>query len=123
MFGEAIKEVSDLFDHRLKEELQKLAGGARPVSSKQSIADVKRNVKHDASEPDARLLILILSASYIELCDKRGLQLVGKAHNAAVKHIVSVLQSPKRKTRVEDALQLEKVKLKNEYFGSMDCLT
>ena len=73
MFGQAIKELSDLNDDILKAKLQELAGGYRTVSCEQALADVKRNVKLDATEPDARLRILMLSASYIELCEKMRL--------------------------------------------------
>ena len=39
------------------------------VSYDEAMADVKRNVLLDASEPDARIRVIMLQASYIELCD------------------------------------------------------
>lgn len=122
MFGSEVKVLSDLTDDILKAKLQQIAGRSRTVSVEQAFADVKRNVRMDASEPDARLRVMILSASYIELCEKRGWEFVEKAPKAAIKHIISIVQPPRLKTRMEDALQLERSDLKYDYFGFMEYL-
>lgn len=56
--------------------------------------DVKRNFRLDASEPDARLRILMLQTSYIELCEKRGWKFYETAQKSAVRHLITVLQPP-----------------------------
>ena len=64
----------------------------------------------------------MLSASYLELCEKRGWKFIDNAPKAAIKHIISVLQPPRLRTRMEDALQLERADLKDDYFGFMEFL-
>lgn len=104
VFGQNINEESDLSDEILKAKLQELTGGARKASSEQDLADLKRNVKLDAGETYSKLLVLMLSASYIELCDKRGWKFIENCQKTALKHIISVLQPPKLNTHVEYAL-------------------
>ena len=74
-------------------------------------------------EADARLRILMLTASYLEICERRGWKFVETSPKAAIKHIISVLQAPGLKTRMIDSLQLERADLKNDYFGFMDLLS
>ncbi len=64
----------------------------------------------------------LLQTSYLELCECRGWTLVEKAPKAAIKHLVAVLQPPALKSRVEDALRLEKNDLKDDFFGFADFL-
>ncbi len=64
----------------------------------------------------------MLQASYIEHCKRRGWDFANTAPKAAVKHIVAVLQPPALKSRVEDALRLEKNHLKDEFFGFSEYL-
>ncbi len=64
----------------------------------------------------------MLQTSYMELCELRGGTLFEKAPKAAIKHLISVLQPPALKTRVEDALRLEKNDLKDGFFGFADFL-
>ncbi len=40
------------------------------MSFDDALADVKRNIRLDVSEPDARLRILMLQTSYLELCQE-----------------------------------------------------
>ena len=72
IFGADVTDVTQLTDEKIKSKLETFAAGTKTVSEEEALADVKRNVRLDASEPDARLRIIMLSASYLELCDKRG---------------------------------------------------
>lgn len=122
VFGAEIKKVAELTDEIIKDKLDEIAGTSRSVSVESALADVKRNVKLDANEPDARLRILMLSASYLELCEKRGWNFIETSQKAAIKHIISVLRPAGLKQRMQDALELEKADLKHDYFGFMDFL-
>lgn len=62
----------------------------------------------------------MLSAFYLELCEKRGWKFVQNAPKSVIKHIISVLQPTGLNKRVNDALKLEKADLKSDYFGFMD---
>ncbi len=42
------------------------------MSFDDALADVKRNVRLEVSEPDARLRILMLQTIYLELCERHG---------------------------------------------------
>eukprot|EP00171_Calliarthron_tuberculosum_P007262 IDg7262t1 len=123
IFGIEVKEVSDLSDDIIKANIIKLSSGSKPVSAEEALADVKRNVRFDASEPDAKLRVLMLQASYIELCKKRGWKFYETAQKAAVKHIIAVLQPPQLKSRVEDALELDQHELKKDFFKFVNYLT
>ena len=92
------------------------------VSYDDYLADVKRNCTLDVSEPDARLRILTLQTSYIELCERRGWKFFETAQKAAIKHLCAVLQPPELKTRVVDALKLEKHDLEEDFFGFVEFL-
>ncbi len=59
-----------------------------------ALADVKRNVRLDVSEPDARLRILMLQTSYLELCERRGWTFVEKALKAAIISVLSCNRRP-----------------------------
>lgn len=122
-FVSDIKEVSDLTDGVLRSKIQSLATGPKAVSCEEALSDVKKNVRLDANEPHPKPRILMLSASYLELSEKRAWKFVETSQKAAIKHIISVLQPPKLKTRVQDALELEKADLKNDCFGSMEFLS
>ncbi len=61
--------------------------------------------------------MLMLQTSYLELCERRGWTFVETAPKAAIKHLVAVLQPPVLKSRVEDALRLEKNDVKDDSFG------
>ncbi len=65
----------------------------------------------------------MLQTSYFELCERRGWNFVEKALKSAIKHLVAVLQPPVLKSRVEDALRLEKNDLKDDFFSFADFLT
>ncbi len=77
-------------DDVIKNRLCNLVGGSKPVSLDDALTDVKRNVRLDVSEPDARIRILTLQTSYLELCERRGWTFVEKATKAAIKHLVAV---------------------------------
>ena len=97
-----------------------MAAGTKTVSAEEALADVKRNGRLDSSEPDARLRVMMMSASYLELCDKGGWKFVEKAPKAAIKQSISVLQPMRLKERIEDALELEQSDLEDKYFEFMD---
>ena len=122
-FGSDVKNVGDLTDEKIKSKLEDVSGCTRTVSVESTLNDVKAHVRLDVNEPDARLRILMLSASYLELCERRGWKFVETSPKAAIKHIISVLQPPGLKTRMIDSLQLERADLKNDYFGFMDFLS
>ena len=121
-FGAEIAVVSELTDELIKSKLEKVAGTSRSASVESAIADVKRNVELDSNEPDARLRIVMLSASYLELCGKRASNFVENSRKEGIKHIIFVVQPPRLKSRLEDALQLERADLKKDYFRFMDFL-
>lgn len=83
---------------------------------------MKRNVKLDANEPDAGSRIIILSASYLYIWEKKSWKFIDTIPKAAIKYIISVLKPPRLKSRIEDALQLERSDLKSDYFGFMEFL-
>lgn len=67
MLGSEIPHVTKLTDAISKEKLQDISGSSSSVSVEGSFGDGKRNVKSDTNEMDARLRIIILSVSYLEL--------------------------------------------------------
>jgi len=66
---------------------------------------------------------MMLSASYMEFCEKRGWNFIEKAPKVAIKHIISVLQPPQLKSRIQDAIELEKSSLEDKYFEFMEYLS
>ena len=76
----------------------------------------------DASEPDAKLRILMLQTSYIESCERRGWKFYENAQKAAIKQVCALLQPPELKNRVQDALKLEKNYLEDDFFAVMEYL-
>ena len=121
-FGSDVKDIGDLTDEKIKSKLEEISGCTQTVSVESALNEVKTHVRLDVNEPDARLRILMLSASYLELCERRGWRFVETSPKAAIKHIISVLQPPGLKTRMIDSLQLERADLKNNYFGFMEFL-
>ena len=122
IFGAEVKDVTDLTDSLIKSKLEELSGTSKSTSYEEALADVKRNCRLDSSEPDARIRILMLQTSYIELCERRGWKFYENAQKAAIKQICSVLQPPELKTRVQDAIKLEKYYLEDDFFGFMEYL-
>ena len=122
IFGADVKEETDLTDKIIKKKLLELSGASKSVSFEEALADVKRNCRLDASEPDAKLRILMLKTSYIELCERRGWKFYENAQKAAIKQICALLQPPELKNRVRDALQLEKNYLEDDFFAFMEYL-
>ncbi len=78
-FGQGYTDVNDLTYDVIKNRLCNLVGGSKPVSFDDALAYVKRNIRLNVSEPDARLRILMLQTSYLELCERRGWTFVEKA--------------------------------------------
>ena len=117
VFGAAIKEVSSLTDAIIKTTLTSLSSRGKIVDYEEVMADVKRSISLDASEPDPRLRIIILQTAYLDLCNHRGWNFVEKAPKAAVKHILSVIQPPELKNRLHNALKLEQSDLEEDFFG------
>ena len=107
-------------DVTLKAKSEEIAGKSKNVTVDQALAEVKRHIKLDANEPDARLRIMMLSASYLEQCEKRGREFFEKSQKAAMKQIISVLQPPRLKARMGDALELDRADLEKDYFGFME---
>ncbi|CAN8068627.1 unnamed protein product [Agarophyton chilense] len=122
VFGKDIKEVSQLTDEIIKEKLSALSSKGRAVSYDEVMADVKRSISLDASEPDAFLRIIGLQTAYLDLCDRRGWNFVDKAPKAAVRHILAVVEPPELKIRLHDALKLEKSELEDDFFGFCEFL-
>lgn len=91
MFGAEVTEVYQLTDDTSKVNLESFAVRTKAVSAKEALANVKKNVRLDASKLSARLRIKTLSHSYLELCNKRGWKFVEMAPKAAIKHIIFVL--------------------------------
>ncbi len=96
-----------------------LIGRSTPVSFDEAVADVKRI---NISEPDARLRILLLQTSYLELCERLSLTFVENTLKAAFENLVEVFKPPSFKLRVKDALRLETRDLKDDFFGFADLL-
>lgn len=122
VFSIDLKNLQDCTDDAIRTSLEEVSGRVRSVSVDADFADVKRHVKLDANESDARLRIVVLSASYLELCEKRGWDFLENSQEAAIKHIISVLQPVQLKKRMKDAIQFEKADLQGDYFGFMDYL-
>ncbi len=113
-FGEGFNYAVDLTDNVIKAKFTEFPSGSKPD---EALADVKRNVRLDNAEPDARVRILILQASYMEHCKRCGWDFVDNAPKSSIKHIFAVLQPPALKSGLEDALRLKKNHFKNDFFG------
>lgn len=72
IFGAQNTTIEQLSDNVIKARLESLASATKHVSFDEAMVDVKRNIRLDASEPDARLRVLMLQTSYVSLCEKRG---------------------------------------------------
>ena len=92
VFGAEVKTLEECTDAIIKTKLDHIAGIVRTTSVEAAFAEVKRYLKLDALEPDARLRIIMLSASYLELCERRGWNFVENTPEAVLKHIIWVLQ-------------------------------
>ncbi len=121
-FCEGFKNVSDVTDDAIKARLTEISSGSKPVSFDEVLADVKRNVRHDAAEHDACIRILMLQASYAEHCKRRGWDFANNAPEVTIKHIIAMLLPPALKPRVEDTLLLEKNNPKEDFSGFSDYL-
>ncbi len=108
IFVQGYTDVNDLTDDVIKNRLCYFVEGSKPVSFDDALADVKRNVRLDFSEPDARLRILMLQTSYLDLCERRGWNFVENAPKAAIKNIFAVLQPPALTSRIKNAPRLER---------------
>lgn len=91
LFYAVVKEVSHMTEDIIKAKLVKLPPARKPFSAKKAIANVKRR---DASEPNACFGIIMLQASFTDLCKKQNWDFSEKAHKASIKHIVAVLEPP-----------------------------
>lgn len=91
-FGANIQEVGDLHSNIIKDNLTTLASRIKYIYCDEYINEVKSNVRLDSSEADARLQILMLPESYLELCDKMVWKFVEKTLKAVIKHIILVVQ-------------------------------
>lgn len=77
----------------------------------------------DSNDTDSLFRISLLLASYLELCEKRGLKFVENSQQkTAIQHIIHVLQPPTMKTRKECTLQLERADINDDYFAFVDFL-
>ena len=107
VFGEDIEDVAQLDDTTLRAKLEELAGRARDVSPSEAMALVKKEIRLNAAENCARLRVMLLSASYLDLCEKRGWKFVENSPKTAIKHIIAVLEPPGLKQKAEDAVEME----------------
>ena len=80
-------------DEVIQRKLKEIAGTSRSVSVEPVLADIKRYVRLVANECDARLRILMMSASLLELCGKRGRKFVESSQKAGIKHVISLILS------------------------------
>ena len=85
ILGADVTAVTQLTDEKIRSKLETFAAGTSTVSAEETLADVKKNVRLDSSEPGARLHFMMMCASYLELCDKVGWKIVEKAPKAAIK--------------------------------------
>lgn len=92
-------DVSDLTDNITNTKQVNLSSGRNPISADEYLADVKRNLYLDASEPDVKLRNIILQISYIALSKLHGRTFYGTTQKAAV-HFIAVLQPSKLKNRI-----------------------
>ncbi|CAN8074724.1 unnamed protein product [Agarophyton chilense] len=122
IFGVEVSDVSTLSDASIKANLTSLSSTSRSISSDGAAVGVKKNTRLDATEPDARMRTMLLSASYIEFCEERGWNFVKEAPKVAISHIISVLQPPQLKSRIQDAIKMEESQLEDKCFELMDFL-
>lgn len=122
-FGADIDDVSKCTDEILRSKLHDMVNDTVPVDFDQALVDVKKNIRMNADEDNARTRVLMLNTSYLRFCKKRGWSFYKDAQKAAVHHICSVLQPPALRDRVESALRLEKESLKRDYRGFMKFLS
>lgn len=61
----------------------------------------RKKIRLDASEPDARLRILMLRTAYVSICKRHGWSFIETAQKGSVKHLMSVLLLPILKTHIE----------------------
>lgn len=108
MFEAKITLVCQRTDAIIKAKIQDIIGSCKSISLETALTNVKYNVKQDPNEPDVRLRIIMLSASYIENCEKLGWKFIDTEPKSFFKRITSVLQTPRLKSWVENALKLEK---------------
>lgn len=95
-------------DEILKAKLEEIIRKVQRTHHEQSLAEVKKHVRLNTGDDDARNRILILNASYLKFCKKRVWTFYKDAQKASIKHICAVLQPPDLSSRVESALKLEK---------------
>lgn len=60
--------------------------------------------------------------AYVSLYEKSGWKFIDDAKKAAVKPLLAAAQPPLLKTRIDDALQLEKNSKKSDFFGFCNVL-
>lgn len=101
MFGAEITQVAELTDAIIKDKLQEISGLSKSVSIEAAFADVDRNVK--------LLMNQMLDIEYSD-CPHYTLSFPKNEVGSSLKvtkgdNIISVLQPPRLKDRVEDALQ------------------
>lgn len=80
--------IQSLTDDFIKEKQGSLAGATHRVSAEDALVDVETNIRFDASEPGARMRILMLQTYYVELCKPRGWKFLENSRKDAVKHLV-----------------------------------
>lgn len=84
-----------------------------------ALDEVKRYLKLDTNELETGPHIMILSASYLELCEKRGCKFFDNSQKASINHIISLVQSPLLRARMEESMELDRADLENIYFRFM----
>ncbi len=66
--------------------------------------------------------IFVLQTRCIDFCERHAWTFVEKARKRFINHLVAVVQPPALKSRVEDALRLEKCDVKEDFFSSAEFL-
>ena len=85
-----------------------MIGPVENVNFDHALSEVKKHIRLNEDEDNARTRVLMFNVSYLQFCKKRGWKFDKDAQKAAFKHIWSILQPPVLKERIESSLKLEK---------------
>lgn len=107
--------LNELTDAIVKCKLEESCDTKQEVSYEDALSIVRKKIRLDANEPDAAKRVIILNASYVTLSKKHGWTFKQEAPKAAIRHIMSVLQTPVLKKKVDEAVELDHNGIKNDY--------
>lgn len=114
-FGSDVTTIEELTDEFVKSKLEEVTASKKDVSYDDALSLVKSNIRLDANESDARNRIILLNAAYVTLSRKHGWSFKKDAPKAAIRHLLSVLQPPVLKKKVEEAVELDVNGIKYDY--------